>query len=86
VSRNFEGRVAKLEKSARKGNGGFIFAQNRADETKEEFDRRVDALVREHKERGETDLFVLKVTVAPPRPKPEGKRGLENQEQGSKGL
>jgi hypothetical protein len=66
MSRKFEGRIAKLEASA-VGKGEFILAQNREDETLEEFNRRVDALVREAKARGSGSLFLLKVTVAPKR-------------------
>lgn len=68
---SIERRLAKLEASAGIGKGEFIFEVIRADETVEEFDRRVDALVRESTERTGCSPFVLKIIVAPPRPKKE---------------
>lgn len=67
---SIERRLAKLEASAGIGKGEFILEVIRADETVEEFDRRVDALVRESTERTGCSPSVLKIIIAPPRPKP----------------
>ena len=64
MSRTIEGRLAKLEARGGIGKGEVIFVQNRPDESKEEFDRRVEAVVREAKQRTKGPVFALKVTVA----------------------
>jgi hypothetical protein len=61
MKRNIEGRLAKLEttKAPNDGQGDFIFEVISADETVEEFDRRVDALVRESTERDGVEPSVV---------------------------
>lgn len=63
MKRNVEARLAKLEANSSAGDGApyFIFAENEEGETLEEFDKRVEGLVREEQRNGCASGFVFKL-------------------------
>jgi hypothetical protein len=64
VKRNIEGRLAKLESSTGSGKPGLIFAKTEPGETLEDFEKRVDRLIREATERDGCEPFVFKLILA----------------------
>ena len=76
---SIKGRLAKLESSTGTGKREFIYVHNLPGETREEFDRRVEALVREATERDGCEPLVMKVLVAHPEPKEDGRSELASR-------